>query len=103
MQVGQTVYFSSSDGREPIREGKITEIGKKYFKVDVAYRTRFFIKNCYEDKTRGSRGYLSKQELDDTQEKANLLNICEQTKWRSLNLKILRQVVKTLKGEVECF
>lgn len=112
MNVGDKVWYVLPRNSEPIYEGVISKIGRKYFYVSRRENDR----DPYKVDLKTMRGetdtgwgyrcrvYLSKQEILDIREKGRLLAFIEaffrnHLNSRSLSLETLREIAKHLHKE----
>jgi hypothetical protein len=102
MKVGQKVYLYGGFrfGKE-LTETVITEIGRKYFKVESPPE-RFYIDTLQHDGGQyisRYRAFLSKQDFDDYIEHGQLANKLRSKQFDSLSLEQLRQIHKIINNE----
>lgn len=111
LKVGQKVYVkpigNAARCDSKIKEEVISEVKRKYFKLEGWYRTRFFIDGLYEDCGQyisNHQCYLSMQEIEDEKEHTKLMREMNETfdylrGRRNITLEQLRKIKKILEPE----
>jgi len=113
LQVGQTVYVECFErsymAKGEVKETKVTKVGKKYFEVECAKYSKFYLDRMFNvsDYSPCMYVYLSMQEIEDKKEKQELKELiwgksgCGGSPTNKLSLAQLREIKKIIDNPSE--